>query len=126
MYFKSQNQNANIRVPLGYKGNAFPAPKPAKPIDTKGKSISEPIIIPEEPQKNEPPILPCESCKMQQEIKIQEPQEEKNKSVSSGIFGFDGGLEAEELLILALALIVFQGGKENELALLLLALLFIK
>ncbi len=50
----------------------------------------------------------------------------QKKSGLGGILSPEGSLDAEELLILAIALIVFQGGKENELALLLLALLFIK
>ena len=131
----------DIQIPLGYRGNAFSPPTsahkpqspPTKPVanadrpkisETAFEKIRElpapPPDIPQEPDVTEvsEPIDRCDLC-------------EKNelapkKSGLGSILSPDGSLDAEELLILALALIVFQGGKENELALLLLALLFIK
>ena len=123
MYFKPTDNRAKINIPLGYKGTAFSAlkddppeaPRPPVPSfkssaaheikdtadeKTVGESITEAQAVSESPPAERPcahPPVPSEN-----------------------------GFDAEELLILALALIVFQGGKENELALLLLALLFIK
>ena len=64
----------------------------------------------------------CEECdRTEKQERHQDDCEKKPLSILSPI----GALGGEELLIIALALIIFQSGKEPELALLLLALLFI-
>ena len=129
MYFKSPDNRSKINIPLGYKGNAFPTPSQPRPAPaeirqappTDSPKISEKAL---EKLKEAPPLPPseppesCEVC----ELKNAPPK----RSILGGILSPEGSFEAEDLLILALALIIFQGGKENELALLLLALLFIK
>ena len=52
-------------------------------------------------------------------------QKPADNAAPTSIFSPIGALGTEELLLIALALIIFQSGKEPELALLLLALLFI-
>ena len=141
MYFKTPDSRSKseIRVPLGYRGNAFPSPSQPKSsapdqrivVAKEAPKMSETAFeklkeLPSPPpheapdmhnEAKEPEI--CKACEMKKTA-------EEKKSVLGGILSPEGSLDAEELLILALALIVFQGGKENELALLLLALLFIK
>ena len=64
----------------------------------------------------------CEKCERNENREaVRDEQEKKPFSILSPI----GALGSEELLIIALALMIFQSGKEPELALLLLALLFI-
>lgn len=125
MYFKPTDNRAKINIPLGYKGTAFSvlkddppeAPRPPAPSfkssatheikDTTDKKAGGESIT-EAKEVSESPDMPADRlC-----AHLSAPSE--------------NGFDAEELLIIALALIVFQGGKENELALLLLALLFIK
>lgn len=137
MYFKAPDNRSKINIPIGYKGNAFPSPSQPKMSSDKqampssSPKMSEtaleklkelPVPAPSEPEEA------CEVCEIPQkcekcELKKNHPEK---KSILGGILSPEGSFDAEELLILALALIVFQGGKENELALLLLALLFIK
>lgn len=141
MYFKTPDSRskADIRVPLGYKGNAFPSPSQPKP-STSDKAMPIPSTTPKmsetafEKLKEAPLPAPsetpptCEVCEISDKCEVCELKKNtpQKKSLLGGILSPEGSLDAEELLILALALIVFQGGKENELALLLLALLFIK
>ena len=138
----------DIQIPLGYRGNAFPppqSPQKAQPRD------SMPQSHPEMPKMSETafeklrefPAMPvykdsteehysesnesvavCESSDRCELCDKNDPSQKR--SGLGSILSPEGSLDAEELLILAIALIVFQGGKENELALLLIALLFIK
>ena len=131
MYFKSPDNRSKINVPIGYKGTAFSHPG-HKPPDTTLKpspaKIEKDIDLKEEikPLSSEQRLTEETHDKESFDICEQRVVPNDKKNNTSSIFSSEGGLSAEELLILALALIVFQGGKENELALLLLALLFIK
>ena len=141
MYFKAPDSRAraDIQIPVGYKGNAF-APPPSSPTPSsytrthsspEGAKISatalERLSQLSEPPKPPQALAPTEAHEEVAACEICEKKEPAAKeSALGGILSPAGSLDAEELLILALALIIFQGGKENELALLLIALLFIK
>lgn len=136
MYFKAPDSRSKINIPIGYKGNAFPSPSQPKVIADKPMPSSSPKMSETALEKLKELPVPapseleeaCEVCEIPQkceECELKKSSPEK-KSFLGGILSPEGSLDAEELLILALALIIFQGGKENELALLLLALLFIK
>ena len=140
MYFKAPDSRAraDIQIPVGYKGNAF-APPPSSPTPSsytrtrsspEGSKISATAL--ERLSHSEPPkppqaLAPTEARDEVTACEICDKKEPAAKEAGlGGILSPTGSLDAEELLILALALIIFQGGKENELALLLIALLFIK
>ena len=65
----------------------------------------------------------CEHCNERKEKNFDIAAEKKDSGNS--LFSSIGALGSEEILLIALALIIFQSGKEPELALILLALLFI-
>ena len=108
----SDKQNRDIRIPHNYSGSIFNQhrnPPPEPPVNDEHKDRIYEAMQEPEPQKCEDD-QPCES-----------PKEQERHSLLSPI----GALGTEELLLIALALIIFQSGKEPELALILLALLFI-
>ncbi|MBO5203353.1 MAG: hypothetical protein J6B72_01910 [Clostridia bacterium] len=93
-----------------------------------------------EPEYRECPVedIPeCEGCERCDKCELNEEHEKSDKCEKNeknegdndkkpfSILSPIGALGTEELLLIALALIIFQSGKEPELALLLLALLFI-
>ena len=73
----------------------------------------------------------CDKCELNEEHEKSDKCEKNEKNEGDNdkkpfsILSPIGALGTEELLLIALALIIFQSGKEPELALLLLALLFI-
>ena len=124
MYFKSADNRSKINIPIGYRGTAFSSPSPSNNIiSSQGSSLQS---APPHNAEKEPPTLPLKDIGENGNISDTTALMPEKKAVTPPLFFSEGGLGAEELLILALALIIFQGGKENELALLLLALLFIK
>lgn len=135
MYFKAPDNSSRINIPIGYRGNAFsPAARESRSSFTPNKAP------PGDYEKRD--SLPCKNIigsslpadskpsqragDSSEDAYTEVKEVAKGGSVLAKILSPEGSFEAEELLLLALALIIFQGGKENELALLLLALLFIK
>ncbi len=111
----------DARIPSNYGGSMFGArPMPATPVEDLTRHAQKappPAPVPPPHTPDYPPSEQlCEqSC----------TQEEEHGKRQSSILSPFGALGTEELLLIALALIVFQGGNEPELALILLALLFI-
>ena len=127
MYFKPTDNRAKINIPLGYRGTAFSVPKEERPETPRPPVPTLQAPTPHEtnePRRVEPSDEVTDSHASHENCEPLSKLPEKKCDHLS--LPTENGFDAEELLILALALIVFQGGKENELALLLLALLFIK
>ena len=140
MYSRQNDRNRDIRIPRNYNGNViFSDPRsdiPTKQHVPKDQPFRRRYAdYPEESDRERQAqtdafadIEDERELKEAQDIAeennnaaLDEAQEAKPVSILSPI----GALGTEELLLIALALIIFQGGKEPELALLLLALLFI-
>lgn len=140
--YSRPNRSKDLRVPLNYGGSAFmrtpsfpsaaedPPPKEhiGRQYDTRSQKKLPPQMENtdiEEIEKNED-IVPhkdtCEHCEQCKDMKYEVPKEEKRSSLFPAI----NSISSEDLLLIALALMIFQGEKEPELALILLALLFIK
>ncbi len=114
----SRPQNKDFRVPHNYSGSIFGSRQaPSTPIEDLTHRRTAP---PSEQVREQIGECPCDDreCCSPQEAASEVPK-------STSLFSPFGALGSEELLLIALALIVFQGGKEPELALILLALLFI-
>ncbi len=115
----SRPQNKDFRVPHNYSGNIFNTRQmPSTPVEDLTHKRPQPPPYQEQPSSEENTYENTDACDTTQEVATAAP---KNNSLFSPF----GSLGTEELLLIALALIVFQGGKEPELALILLALLFI-
>ncbi len=126
----SRSHNRDMRVPPNYGGSMFNAQQnaPTPVQDMTRKSPPPPASVPL-PPPDYPPYIEKE---LAEEIPEQaEGHAEETVPVSAhsrdngSLLSPFGSLGSEELLLLALALIIFQGGKEPDLALILLALLFI-
>lgn len=128
----SRSHNRDIRLPPNYGGSMFNSSRrdltPVKDLTRKAPQSA--------PVREEPPViveeLPPEIEETVEEAPLREENiQEEAAPVSatvkekSSLLSPLGNLGSEELLLLALALIIFQGGKEPDLALILLALLFI-
>ncbi len=113
----SRPQSKDFRVPPNYSGSIFGSRQaPSTPVeDLTSKRTPPTYQVPPEPECE---CKKCTDCEGQGECS---PEPSRGGSLLSPL----GSLGTEELLLIALALIVFQGGKEPELALILLALLFI-
>ena len=134
MYLRS---NRDMRIPRNYSGSAFSdrtsIPTPAKDMTRPRTHYAAPEAL-TEPHTS----VPCESS---EEHERPSPDKEAHDTTSgncnecSGKTGSEhmrapilspfGELGSEELLLIALALIIFQNGKDPDLALILLALLFV-
>lgn len=127
MYSRS---NRDVRIPPNYGGSAFSSarrehtpvqdmtrrhPTPAPLRDAPHVVVDEAEEIDEIGERIE------EECEAEGDSAPVMTQPKEKHSLLSPL----GNLGSEELLLLALALIIFQGGKEPDLALILLALLFI-
>ncbi len=132
MYSRQRDGSGEISVPPNYSGNAFrqrranvhitPERQPPTPKRKEEKRelrqlpppaqapIFEAMEIPEEPQE-------------QANTTVNE--EKKSEALSASLLSPLGSLGTEEILLIALALIIFQSGKDPDLALILLALLFV-
>ncbi len=122
MYSRPQRQD--LRVPHNYSGSIFDSrPTPPTPV--------------EDLTHRRPPSEARESNMEKEHLEenlgyaIPEPKEQENQpddtsaEKPSPLLSAFGSLGSEEILLIILALIVFQGGKDPELGLILLALLFI-
>lgn len=141
MYSRQNDRNRDIRIPRNYNGNViFSAPSsdiPTKQHVPKDQPIRRRYA--DYPEQNDRERqAPIDAPQGIEEARgdtasigdIREETESADIDVArdtkpASILSPIGALGTEELLLIALALIIFQGGKEPELALLLLALLFI-
>ncbi len=114
----SRPQSRDFRVPHNYSGNIFNS-RQAPSTLVEDLTNKRPQV--QAPQLDSEESCPCEDRAVCEISEVPRSQESKSNSLLSSF----GSLGSEELLLIALALIVFQGGKEPELALILLALLFI-
>ena len=124
----SRQPDRGLRVPPNYSGNIFRdsavQPTPVEDHTRKRQINSEPNDAPQYTEEISDEIRnDTDSAICDDEIKICDKKENKEKK--SPIISPFGELGTEELLLIALALIVFGSGKEPDLALILLALLFI-
>ena len=124
----SRPPNKDLRVPHNYGGSIFdrraPQSTPVQDLTRKRQNsslhsqehTSDDLSYPDDPiiDSNEAPIE-------KQETNVCQTVEKQDGSILSPF----GALGTEELLLISLALIIFQSEKEPELALILLALLFI-
>lgn len=121
----SRPPNRDSRIPPNYGGSMFSRGNTVTPVENLTRTRTPPPQI-----REEPPSAVEEEINETQVHSVEETQKrsaevsvtaEEKRSLLSPL----GHLGTEELLLLALALIIFQDGKEPELALILLALLFI-
>lgn len=121
----SRPPNRDSRIPPNYGGSMFSRNNTVTPVE----NLTHKRITP--PQTHEPPTDVVEEDIYETPIHTEEQTEGSSVEVCStaeekrSLLSPLGHLGTEELLLLALALIIFQDGKEPELALILLALLFI-
>lgn len=132
------SRRRDTRIPYNYSGNAF-APREAPVRATPSKSLPPKPHIEVDPSYSQSIYdaaceqETCESCPF--EKKVEDKHEEREQRVEEcdqksnekpiPLLSPIGALGTEEILLIALALIIFQSGNEPELALILLALLFI-
>lgn len=140
MYSRQNDRNRDLRIPRNYSGNViFSDPTSDDPIKQHTardlplrKRYAESVEKPRDFSEQEENINKTEdqAAEIDNEIEFAtaegiENEIEDQKSKTASLLSPIGALGSEELLLIALALIIFQGGKEPEVALLLLALLFI-
>ncbi len=139
MYSRQGDGRGEIALPPNYSGNAFrqrranvhltPERRPQSPSYGKDRrEAREREQLPSQPQQrfDEAQGIPLEETQINE--KAAKESEEKTAEVSAlpqSLLSPLGSLGTEEILLLALALIIFQSGKDPELALILLALLFV-
>lgn len=124
MYSRSHR---DVKIPPNYGGSMFSA---ARREHTPVEDLTRKPFVPA-PTREAPPIIVEEA----EEIVENDAEDREPDGASAPVFSPSrdkrsllsplGNLGSEELLLIALALIIFQGGKEPDLALILLALLFI-
>ena len=145
----SRPSSRDFRVPSNYGGNAFRdnAPTQAQDLTRRqtqyrreeqpqqtSKEVTTEDFVSEEAihdtyseERRESECCEhsgkCEHCNERKEKSFDIAAQKKDSGNS--LFSSIGALGSEEILLIALALIIFQSGKEPELALILLALLFI-
>ena len=133
----SRPSSRDFRVPTNYGGSAFRDNTPTQAEDLTRRHQSREDYMPPRPYSDEacerredfaPDVGDrqgerCENCPKAKEVTEAEPK--KAEGAETSLFSPLGALGSEEILLIALALIIFQSGKEPELALILLALLFI-
>ena len=121
----SRPPNRDSRIPPNYGGSIFSRNNTVTPVE----NLTHRRTPPPPPIQEEPPtaVEEMHDIPIYNTEQTEEPAKEvyaateEKRSLLSPL----GHLGTEELLLLALALIIFQDGKEPELALILLALLFI-
>ena len=96
-------------MPENYSGNTFREPPLLEPDDEE-EQLEQPT---ESTEETAPVSLPTDSAPAQ-------------KLHLGSLFGGKGGIGTEELLILALVLLLFDGESNDDLVLFLILLLFIK
>ncbi len=142
----SRPSSRDFRVPSNYGGNAF---RDNTPTQAQDLTRRQPQYRQEEPSpryttdevrdehsqeyvndatdelsKLDAQHERCEGCPKNDKAK-ECAAPTRTQGAQNSLFSPLGALGSEEILLIALALIIFQSGKEPELALILLALLFI-
>ena len=137
MYVHSPNSkgNRNINIPYNYGGNAF---RSENVPETKIHRAPPPLSVHNEAEKTifEDAKEVSESIMEEYDTvdtndkEVSAASKQSNdisKTCDYGVFGkLFGGIGSEELLLIALLLLISQGEKNDELSLMLLLLLFIK
>ncbi len=122
MYSRPQRQD--LRVPHNYSGSIFDS-RSTTPTPVEDLTHRRP---PSEVQENDTEKQPIEE-KLGYALPEKNEGEASHRDTSpdkpAPLLSAFGSLGSEEILLIILALIVFQGGKDPELGLILLALLFI-
>ena len=128
----SRSHSRDIRIPPNYGGSMFNSGrKEFTPVKDLTKKSPPPQPVHEElsPTFEEIPPEPQVQEEAEEQTVFEEKEEaepvSRDVKEKPSLLSPLGNLGTEELLLLALALIIFQGGKEPDLALILLALLFI-
>ena len=148
MYSKLTNDKNGIELPPNYGGSIF-GRRESTPrfMPPQGASVRRPIVREYAPpsvmtdmthenasesndercERDEPCDVPAKECKRECEqcLANAENKDERECEKKTSLFPSLSSIGTEELLLIAIALMVFQGGKEPDLALILLALLFI-
>ena len=145
----SRQSNRDFRIPVNYGGSVFDRKSasmstPVEDLTVKRHTERASRIYPLPPQEYASPEPECEQapeneecceccecseCERRCEEKDDREQSDKREiaaqSKKGSLLSPIGELGTEEILLIALALIIFQGGNDPELSLILLALLFI-
>ena len=125
----SRPSSRDFRVPTNYGGSAFRDNTPTQAEDLTRRHQSRVEDTPESERCENCPKVNAEKEEMEEmgatEQKDRADAPKKAEGAENSLFSPLGALGSEEILLIALALIIFQSGKEPELALILLALLFI-
>lgn len=133
----SRPPNRDIRIPHNYGGSIFER-NTSTPVQDLTRRRPSPQT-PQAPPLTDFPPTPSQEETLQSALDNSEqsydnnednaPTEQENSSSNkksgSSLLSPIGALGTEEILLIALALIIFQNGKDPDLALILLALLFI-
>ena len=116
----SRSSGRDLRVPHNYGGNAFGI-RGSTPVEDLTRRRPPSPTLEASAEEYDPRDTAKEENKEPQAI-----TEGKSRQKASPPLSPIGELGTEELLLIALALIIFQSGKEPQLALILLALLFVQ
>ena len=129
----SRPQSRDIRVPINYGGSIFGAEHSTPVKDYTKKRYAPPHVIKYAQQaatqdieeQNEVDVEAEEKQAFAEQPHIQSASPSRELHETKSIFSPVGALGTEEILLIALALIIFQSGNDPEISLILLALLFI-
>lgn len=132
----SRPPNRDIRIPLNYGGSIFErnTSTPVQDLTRRRPSPQTPQAPPltdfsPTPSQEETLQSALDNSEQSYDNEDNAPTEQENSSSNkksgSSLLSPIGALGTEEILLIALALIIFQNGKDPDLALILLALLFI-
>ncbi|MBE6577950.1 MAG: hypothetical protein E7653_07425 [Ruminococcaceae bacterium] len=131
MYSRQKDESYTVNVPPNYSGNAFRTrranvhitpERQTPPRQKDEKRIVREIAPAVEPER-ETEEIPIHETHDEQSIVA--AKDLRSEQAASSLLSPLGSLGTEEILLIALALIIFQSGKDPDLALILLALLFI-
>ena len=115
----SRSSGRDLRVPHNYGGSAFGIRGSTPVEDLTRRRPPYPTLEASAEEYDGRETQGAEAARPQQTADV---KSEKHLPTFSPI----GEIGAEELLLIALALLIFQNGKEPQLALILLALLFVQ
>lgn len=122
----SRQPDRNFKVPHNYSGNVFSgASQPPTPVEDLTRRSPRAESKYNEPQAEIDQAEVSKNEIFSNDFAQSKPEAPTAETKKIPILSPFGELGTEEILLIALALIIFQSGKEPELALILLALLFI-
>lgn len=144
MYSRQSDGTHEVRLPPNYSGNAFSRARAnvhiARDADTTDDrfvrhslgqravpvKLSERVIEAKDESRMDDPPRAASHAQGEQSKAHKESDVSVASNVATSLLSPLGSLGTEEILLIALALIIFQSGKDPDLALILLALLFVK